>query len=56
MEIRKQENGIFNSVLIVDPFRYGHFPHALTRFHTYLAESISDLEQNVVSALSLCLS
>lgn len=62
-EIRKRKNDIIDSVLIADLIRYGQFVEtrladedlfslrSLTRFHTYLVESISDLKRKVVCVL-----
>ena len=62
-EIRKRKNDIIDSVLIADLIRYGQFVETrladedlfslrtLTRFHTYLVESISDLKRKVVCVL-----
>ena len=62
-EIRKRKNDIIDSVLIADLIRYGQFVEArladedlfslrsLTRFRTYLVESISDLKRKVVCVL-----
>ena len=62
-EIRKRKNDIIDSVLIADLIRYGQFvqtrladedlfsPRTLTRFRTYLVESISDLKRKVVCVL-----
>ena len=59
-EIRKRKNDIIDSVLIADLIRYGQFVQTrladedlfslrtLTRFRTYLVESISDLKRKVV--------
>lgn len=58
-EIRKRKNDIIDSVLIADLIRYGQFVETrladedlfslrtLTRFRTYLVESISDLKRKV---------
>lgn len=62
-EIRKRKNDIIDSVLIADLIRYGQFVETrladedlfslrtLTRFRTYLVESISDLKRKVVCVL-----
>ena len=62
-EIRKRKNDIIDSVLIADLIRYGQFVEtrladedlfslrSLTRFRTYLVESISDLKRKVVCVL-----
>lgn len=62
-EIRKRKNDIIDSVLIADLIRYGQFVQTrladedlfslrtLTRFRTYLVESISDLKRKVVCVL-----
>ena len=62
-EIRKRKNDTIDSVLIADLIRYGQFVQTrladedlfslrtLTRFRTYLVESISDLKQKVVCVL-----
>ena len=62
-EIRKRKNDIIDSVLIADLIRYGQFIEtrladedlfslrSLTRFRTYLMESISDLKRKVVCVL-----
>ena len=62
-EIRKRKNDTIDSVLIADLIRYGQFVEtrladedlfslrALTRFRTYLVESISDLKRKVVCIL-----
>ena len=62
-EIRKRKNDIVDSVLIADLIRYGQFVEtrladedlfslrSLTRFRTYLVESISDLKRKVVCVL-----
>ena len=62
-EIRKRKNDIIDSVLIADLIRYGQFVEtrladedlfslrSLTRFRTYLMESISDLKRKVVCVL-----
>jgi transposase len=62
-EIRKRKNDIIDSVLIADLIRYGQFIEtrladedlfslrSLTRFRTYLVESISDLKRKVVCVL-----
>lgn len=62
-EIRKRKNDIIDSVLIADLIRYGQFIETrladedlfslrtLTRFRTYLVESISDLKRKVVCVL-----
>lgn len=63
MEIRKRKNDTIDSVLIADFIRYGQFVETcladedlfslrtLTRFRTYLVESISDLKRKVVCIL-----
>lgn len=62
-EIRKRKNDTIDSVLIADLIRYGQFVETrladedlfslrtLTRFRTYLVESISDLKRKVVCIL-----
>ena len=62
-EIRKRKNDTIDSVLIADLIRYGQFVQTrladedlfslrtLTRFRTYLVESISDLKRKVVCVL-----
>lgn len=62
-EIRKRKTDIIDSVLIADLIRYGQFMETrladedlfslrtLTRFRTYLVESISDLKRKVVCVL-----
>ncbi len=62
-EIRKRKNDIIDSVLIADLICYGQFVETrladedlfslrtLTRFRTYLVESISDLKRKVVCVL-----
>ncbi len=62
-EIRKRKNDVIDSVLIADLIRYGQFVETrladedlfslrtLTRFRTYLVESISDLKRKVVCVL-----
>ena len=62
-EIRKRKNDAIDSVLIADLIRYGQFIETrladedlfslrtLTRFRTYLVESISDLKRKVVCVL-----
>ena len=62
-EIRKRKNDIIDSILIADLIRYGQFVETrladedlfslrtLTRFRTYLVESISDLKRKVVCVL-----
>ena len=62
-EIRKRKNDIIDSVLIAGLIRYGQFVETrladedlfslrtLTRFRTYLVESISDLKRKVVCVL-----
>lgn len=62
-EIRKRKNDIIDSVLIADLIRYRQFVETrladedlfslrtLTRFRTYLVESISDLKRKVVCVL-----
>lgn len=62
-EIRKRKNDIIDSLLIADLIRYGQFVETrladedlfslrtLTRFRTYLVESISDLKRKVVCVL-----
>ena len=62
-EIRKRKNDTIDSVLIADLIRYGQFVETrladedlfslrtLTRFRTYLVESISDLKRKVVCVL-----
>lgn len=62
-EIRKRKNDIIDSVLIADLIRYGQFVETklsnedlfslrtLTRFRTYLVESIGDLKRKVVCVL-----
>lgn len=62
-EIRKRKNDTIDSVLIADLIRYGQFIETrladedlfslrtLTRFRTYLVESISDLKRKVVCVL-----
>ena len=62
-EIRKRKNNTIDSVLIADLIRYGQFVETrladedrfslrtLTRFRTYLVESISDLKRKVVCVL-----
>lgn len=62
-EIRKRKNDIIDSILIADLIRYGQFVETrladkdlfslrtLTRFCTYLVESISDLKRKVVYVL-----
>ena len=62
-EIRERKNDIIDSVLIADLIRYGQFVQTrladedlfslrtLTRFRTYLVESISDLKRKVVCVL-----
>lgn len=62
-EIRKRKNDIIDSVLIADLIRYGQFIETrlsdedlfslrtLTRFRSYLVESISDLKRKVVCVL-----
>ncbi len=62
-EIRRRKNDIIDSVLIADLIRYGQFVETkladedlfslrtLTRFRTYLVESISDLKRKVVCVL-----
>lgn len=62
-EIRKRKNDPIDSVLIADLIRYGQFVEThladenlfslrtLTRFRTYLVESISDLKRKVVCVL-----
>ncbi len=62
-EIRKRKNDIIDSVLIADLIRYGQFVETrladedlfslrpLTRFRTYLVESISGLKRKVVCVL-----
>lgn len=62
-EIRKRKNDTIDSVLIADLIRYGQFVETrladedlfslrtLTRFRTYLVESIRDLKRKVVCAL-----
>jgi len=62
-EIRKRKNDTIDSVLIADLIRYGSFVETklsdesmfsirtLTRFRTYLVESISDLKRKVVCVL-----
>ena len=61
--IRKRKNDTIDSVLIADLIRYGQFVEtrladedlfslrSLTRFRTYLVESISDLKRKVVCVL-----
>ena len=63
MEIRRRKNDSIDSVLIADLIRYGQFVETrladedlfslrtLTRFRTYLVESISDLKRKVVCVL-----
>ncbi len=63
VEIRKRKNDIIDSVLIADLIRYGQFVETrladedlfslrpLTRFRTYLVESISGLKRKVVCVL-----
>ena len=62
-EIRRRKNDIIDSLLIADLIRYGQFMETrladedlfslrtLTRFRTYLVESISDLKRKVVCVL-----
>lgn len=62
-EIRKRKNDTIDSVLIADLIRYGQFVETrladedlfslrtLTRFRTYLVESISNLKRKVVCVL-----
>jgi len=62
-EIRKRKNDTIDSVLIADLIRYGQFVQTrladedlfslrtLTRFRTYLVESIRDLKRKVVCVL-----
>ena len=62
-EIRRRKNDIIDSILIADLIRYGQFVETrladeelfslrtLTRFRTYLVESISDLKRKVVCVL-----
>ena len=62
-EIRKRKNDTIDSVLIADLIRYGQFVETrladedlfslrtLTRFRTYLVESVSDLKRKVVCVL-----
>lgn len=62
-EIRRRKNDIIDSILIADLVRYGQFVETrladedlfslrtLTRFRTYLVESISDLKRKVVCVL-----
>ncbi|MEY8428874.1 IS110 family transposase [Lachnospiraceae bacterium 46-15] len=62
-EIRKRKNDIIDSLLIADLIHYGQFVEnrladedlfslrTLTRFRTYLVESISDLKRKVVCVL-----
>ena len=63
IEIRKRKNDVIDSVLIADLIRYGQFLETrladqdlfslrtLTRFRSYLVESISDLKRKVVCVL-----
>lgn len=63
IEIRKRKNDIIDSVLIADLIRYGQFVETrlsdedifslrnLTRFRSYLVDSISDLKRKVVCVL-----
>ena len=63
VEIRKRKNDIIDSVLIADLIRYGQFVETrladedlfslrpLTRFRTYLVESIRDLKRKVACVL-----
>jgi len=63
VEIRKRKNDIIDSILIADLIRYGQFVESrlsdedifslrnLTRFRSYLVESISDLKRKVVCVL-----
>lgn len=63
IEIRKRKNDSIDSILIADLIRYGQFVETrladedlfslrtLTRFRTYLVESISDLKRKVVCVL-----
>jgi len=63
VEIRKRKNDIIDSILIADLIRYGQFVETrlsdedifslrnLTRFRSYLVESISDLKRKVVCVL-----
>ena len=63
IEIRKRKNDVIDSVLIADLIRYGQFVETrladedlfslrtLTRFRSYLVESISDLKRKVVCVL-----
>ena len=63
MEIRRRKNDSIDSVLIADLIRYGQFVETrladedlfslrtLTRFRTYLVESISDLKRKIVCVL-----
>ena len=63
METRRRKNDSIDSVLIADLIRYGQFVETrladealfslrtLTRFRTYLVESISDLKRKVVCVL-----
>lgn len=62
-EIRRRKNDIIDSLLIADLIRYGQFVEprladedlfslrTLTRFRTYLVESISDLKRKVICVL-----
>lgn len=62
-EIRRRKNDIIDSILIADLIRYGQFIETrladedlfslrtLTRFRSYLVESISDLKRKVVCVL-----
>lgn len=62
-EIRKRKNDIIDSILIADLIRYGQFVETrlsdedifslrtLTRFRSYLVESIGDLKRKVVCVL-----
>jgi len=63
VEIRKRKNDIIDSILIADLIHYGQFVETrlsdedifslrnLTRFRSYLVESISDLKRKVVCVL-----